>query len=292
MAEPSWPEPAPNWPDAKSTWGVAWRIHVYAFASIWTVGGLYFLFFFAQSVYRRNDGHKRAPFIMLSFQLLLLASSRCFVLFLNPYGSKSSTQTQLVATITAWSLGTAGLTSAFAVLLLILLDATKLSLAPPKFQNLTVLIVITAANFIFVLAADIIVAFHGSTKILVLLCQVTLAVWGVMITVGYFITANRTRKNLAATFEDSELNVKAQGRGHSMKLKWLVVKFYVSSFLGLCIFGISLYAVLLGESSILSKEEYADTWSWWAFQTAFRILEILMTFLITVVALQTPRPPK
>ena len=289
MAEPSWPEPGPKWSEAKSTWGLAWPIHVYLLASTWTVGVIYFLFFFVQSVYRRNDGHKRTPFIMLSFQLLILAFSRCFVLFLNPYGSNSSTQTQIVTTVTAWSLGTAGLTSAFGVLLLILLDATKLNLAPPKFQNLSVLIIITAANFIFVLVADTIVAFYGSAKILLLLCQVTFGLWGVIVTIGYFITANRTRKNLNATFQGSELNAKAENR-NPMKLKWLIIKLYVSSFLGVGIFSISLYAALFGESSVLSTKKYVDSWSWWAFQTTFRILEILMTLLITIVALQTPRP--
>ena len=289
MAEPSWPEPGPNWSEAKSTWGSAWPIHVYLIASTWTMGVIYFLFFFVQSVYRRNDGHKRTPFIVLSFQLFILALSRCFVLFLNPYGWKSSTQTQIVTTVTAWSLGTAGLTSAFGVLLLILLDATKLNLAPPKFQNLSVLIIITAANFVFVLVADIIVAFYGSAKILLLLCQVTFGLWGVMVTIGYFITANRTRKNLNATFQVSELNAKAENR-NPMKLKWLIIKLYVSSFLGLCIFSISLYAVLFGESSVLSKKRYVDSWPWWAFQTTLRILEILMTLLITIVALQSTRP--
>ena len=288
MAEPSWPEAGPNWSKAKSTWGVLWQIHVYLFASIWTMAGVYFLFFFVQSVCRRNDGHKRAPFIMLSFQLLIQALSRCLVLFLNPYGSNSNTQTQLVATITAWSFGTAGLTSAFGVLLLILLDATKLNLAPPKFQSLTVLISITVANFAFVLVADIIVAFYGSAKILLLLCLVTFGLWGVIITIGYFIAANRIRKNLTATFDDVEQNSKAT-QEHPRKLKWLIIKCYASSFLGVCIFGISLYAVFLGQSSVLSEVEYADTWVWWAFQTTFRILEVLMTLLITIIALQFPR---
>lgn len=288
MAEPSWPEPGPNWPEAKSTWGVFWPIHVYLFASIWTIAGAYFLFFFAQSIYRRNDGHKRAPFIMLSFQLLIHALSRCLVLFLNPYGSNSNIQTKLVITITAWSLGTAGLISAFGVLLLILLDATKLNLAPPKFQNLTVLIIITAGTIIFVLMADITVAFNGSAKVLLFLCQVTLLLWGVVITIGYFIAAHRTRKNLTATFEDIESNSKTQQQ-HPVKLKWLIIKCYASSTLGLCIFGMSLYAVIFGESSVLSDAEYTDSWSWWAFQTTFRILEILMTLLISIIALQTNR---
>lgn len=289
-AEPSWPEPGPNWPEAKSSWGVAWPVHVYAFASIWTMAAIYFLFFFVQSTCRRSKEHKRSALIMLSFQLLIQALSRCFVLFINPYGSKSRNHAQLVTTITVWSLGTAGLTSAFGVLLLILLDATKLSLAPPKFQNLYVLIIITVANFVFVLVSDIIVAFHKSANVLLLLCQVTFALWGVVITVGYFIAAHRTRKNLAATFDGVESGPKTPG--DPMKLKWLIIKCYVSSSLGLCVFGMSLYAALFGESSVLSDSEYADSWTWWIFQTIFRILEILMTLLISIVALQTPRGPR
>ena len=288
MAPPSWPEPGPNWPEAKSSWGKAWPIHVYLFASTWTIAGIYFLVFFAQSIYRQINGQKRAPFTMLSLQLLIEALSRCFVLFLNPYASNSDTQTELVVTITAWSLGTAGLTSAFGVLLLILLDTTKLNLAPPKFQNLTVLIIITAANFSFVLLADIIVAFSSDAKILLLLCQVMFALWGIIVAVGYFMAAYRTRKNLTATLGGVESNSKSSD-DYPTKLKQLIIKCYTSSFLGLCIFAISIYSVLFGESSVLSDAEYADSWPWWAFQTTFRTLELLMTLLISVTALQTPR---
>lgn len=287
MVELSWPEPGPEWPEAKATWGVAWPLHVYLFATIWTTMGSYFLFFFTQSVYLRNDGRKRAPFIMLSFQLLIQAFSRCFILFWNPYGSKSNSQAQLVTSITIWSLGTAGLTSAFGELLLILLDTTKLNLAPPKFQNLTVLIIITAANFVFVLVADIVVAFYNSAKMLLLLCQVTFALWGVIVAIGYFMAGYKTHKNLKSTFQGTESQSKEKhGPG---RLKWLVIKCYASSFLGLCIFGVSIYVVLFGESSVLSDEDFVDSWMWWAFQTTFRCLEVLMTLLITVVALQTRR---
>ena len=293
MAKPSWPEPGPNFEEARTTWGVAWPIHVYLFASLWTIAGLYFLYYFAQSIYRRNDGHKRAPFMMLSFQLLIQALSRCFVLFLNPYGSRSETQTQLVVTITIWSLGTAGMTSAFGVLLLILLDATKLKLTPPHFQNLTVLIIITAANFAFVLVADITVAFKSSAKILLLLCQVTFALWGVFITVGYFLAGHRTRKNLKATFEGVELKSQTKApRENLTKFKWLIIKCYASSCLGLCIFCLSFYGAIFGESSVLSNEKFAKPWSWWALQTTSRILEILMALLISIVALQVPRVTK
>ncbi|XP_028391666.1 proline-rich transmembrane protein 4-like [Dendronephthya gigantea] len=290
VAEPSWPEPGPNWPEAKSSWGLAWPIHVYAFASIWTLAAIYFLFFFVQSIWRRSNEHKRSPLIMLSLQLLIQALSRCFVLFLNPYASRSSNHAQLVITIAVWSLGTAGLTSAFGVLLLILLDATKLSLAPPKFQNIYVLIIITIANFAFVVVSDIIVAFHESANILLVLCQVTFALWGVVITVGYSMAAYRIRKNLTATFDGVESGPKTPG--DPMRFKWLIIKCCVSSILGLCVFGMSLYAALFGESSVLSDTEFADSWPWWVFQTIFRILEILVTLLISVVALQTPRVPR
>ena len=293
MGEPSWPEPEPNWEEAKTTWGAAWPIHVYLFASVWTIAGLYFLYFFAQSVYRRNDGHKRSPFIMLSFQLLILALSRCFVLFLNPYSSRSQTQTQLTVTVTIWSMGTAGMTSAFGVLLLILLDATKLNLTPPHFQNLTVLIIITAANFVFVVVADITVTFHRSAKILLLLCQLTFALWGVLIAVGYFLAGHRTRKNLKATFESVELESQTKApEENPTKFKRLIIKCYASSCLGLCIFSLSVYGAAFADSSVLSNVKYVDAWGWWGVQTTSRILESLMALLISIVALQVPRVKK
>lgn len=289
MEDLSWPEPAPNWPEAKKTWGLGWEFHVYAFAGIWIMAAFYYLIFFVQSIVRRNDGRKRSPFIMLSFQLLIHALCRCLVLFLNPYGSRSKTQVTLVTGITAWSLGTAGLISAFGVLLLMLLDATKLNIAPPKFQSLAVLIVITLATFVFVILTDVVVAFNRSAKLLLLACHLLLGAWGMTITVGFFVAANRTRRNLAATFQDlaPQVNNEPSRKNELVKLRGLIIKCYLSSALGFCIFGLSLYAMVFGGSSVLSNESSVDSWTWWSFQTTFRVLELLMNLLITVIALGT-----
>lgn len=295
MGDPSWPEPAPNWPEAKKSWGFAWELHIYSLGAIWTIATFYYIIFFVQSVLRRNsDGRKNGAFVMLSFQLTIHALSRCLLLFFNPYGSKSSSQVATVAAITAWSLGTAGLTSAFGVLLLILLDATKLNIAPPKFQNITVLIVITLLNFLFVLLGDIVVAINNNTKHILFVCQLVFALWGIAITVGYFVAATRMRHNLTATFQglgSTSENTPGQ-REESKMLRRLIVKCHVSSFLGFCIFGLSLYSMTFGGSSVLSEKKPVDNWTWWAFQTTFRLLELLMNLLIIVIALGTTRAAK
>lgn len=291
----SWPEPGPNWAEAKKSWGLAWELHIYPLGAIWTIAALYYIIFFVQSVLRRNsDGRKNGAFIMLSFQLIIHALTRCLLLFFNPYGSESSSQVALVAAITTWSLGTAGLTSAFGVLLLILLDATKLNIAPPKFQNLTVLIVITSLNFFFVLLGDIVVAINNNAKHILFVCQLAFGLWGIAITAGYFVAATRTRHNLSATFQGLASQAKSTPgqQEESKTLRRLIIKCYVSSFLGLCVFGLSLYSMTFGGSSVLSEQKEVDSWTWWALQTSFRLLELLMNLQIIVIALGTTRTAK
>ena len=289
MSDLSWPEPGPDWAEAKNTWGIAWELHVYTFGGVWAIATVYYLFFFVQSIHSLSDGRRRNPFIMLSLQLLIHALCRCLVLFINPYGSNSSSRLTMVVCITTWSFGTAGLISAFGVLLLILLDTTKINIAPPKFQNLTVLIVITSGNFLFVLLGDIIVAIYSSAELVLLLCQSTFSVWGMTITVGYFVVAYRTRRNLKATFEAPEQQARYEtaDQREFKKLRRLVIKCYLSSFLGLVTFGLSLYAITLGSSSVLSDAKFVNSWSWWAFQTTFRVLELLMNLLIIAIAFGT-----
>ena len=291
MDDLSWPEPGPNWPEAKNTWGLAWEIHVYTLGGSWALAGLYYLLFFVQAIFRISSGRKKRPFIMLSFQLLIHALCRCLVLFINPYGSNSSSQVTMVVSIVTWSFGTAGLTSAFGVLLLILLDTTKVNIAPPKFQNITVLVVLTSINFSFVLLTDIIVAIYASVELLLLVCQLIFSVWGMVITVGYFVVAYRTRRNLKATFEAPEQQARYESTDQRefKKLRRLVIKCYLSSLLGLVTFGLSLYAITLGGSSVLSDAKFVNSWTWWAFQTTFRVLELLMNLLIIVIALGTSR---
>ncbi|XP_046842927.1 proline-rich transmembrane protein 4-like [Xenia sp. Carnegie-2017] len=291
VEELSWPQRSPDWPKAKKTWGLYWQVHVYLFAGFWTIATVCYFALSIKSITRLKNGRKRTHFTVLATQLLFVALSRCFVLFLNPYGSKSTNLIGLVITIGGWSLGTAGLTSALGVLLLILLDTTRVSLGSPRFQNLRVLLAITASIVVFVIITDVIVALHNEAKILLLLCEMAVSIWGLVTMIGYVLVAARIRRNLRSTLDSANPNSTGQRLDQYQRTRLTRILFtcFGAAFLGFVMFGTSLYAVFFGSSSVLSDEDVADVWRWWAFQTTFRVLEMLITLSISLITFQTPR---
>ena len=90
--------------------------------------------------------------------------------------------------------------SAFSILLLILLDSTKTSLAPPRLQNIWVLLAITAVISLVMLTFNLLVLFARRT-FWYFLSYLVLFVWGTLICIGYVVAGRRMRSNLQSSRE-------------------------------------------------------------------------------------------
>jgi hypothetical protein len=71
--------------------------------------------------------------VALMLMVLSFSLSRCLFLLLDPYFSRADVPFVLARLL--FSLGVPGLTASFSILLLILLDTTRLSLGPPRFRK-------------------------------------------------------------------------------------------------------------------------------------------------------------
>ena len=90
--------------------------------------------------------------------------------------------------------------SAFSILLLILLETTKTSLAPPRLQNIWVLFAITAVVTLVMLTFNLLVLYADRT-FWYFLSYLAHFIWGTLICIGYVVAGRRMWRNLQSSRE-------------------------------------------------------------------------------------------
>ena len=286
-AKNTWPEPSPEWSSAIGEWGWIWFAHIYGFGSLFVLMTLYAfasLYRFRKTLFAKQKVHLR----VMNFALMTAGFGRCLALFWDPYASRESTSViQNIVLLTSWGIATACMTSAFSIMLLIFLETTQTKLGPPKLRNLPLLVSITVANIVYLILSDLVVWFYRKAKVMIFVCHVTLAIWGLAIFVGYFVASVRMWRNLGSTLQSRNSNNQYQIRDVK-KLKRLFVFMSVASIFGVCNFSVSLY-VSIGEFGVFTTNSYAKSWPWFAIQTAMRTMELLLSALVFLIAVESPK---
>lgn len=283
----TWPEPFPEWSSAIEEWGWMWFVHVYGFGSLFvlmTLYAFYSLYRFRKTFFARQKVHLR----VMNFALMAAGFGRCLALFWDPYASRESTSViQNLVLLTSWGIATACMTSAFSIMLLIFLETTQTKLGPPKLRNLPLLLSITVANIVYLILSDLVVWFYPKAKVMIFVCHVTLAIWGLAIFLGYFVAGVRMWRNLGATLQSSSSNNKYSIRDMK-KLRRLFIFMSVASIFGVGNFSMSLY-ISIGEFGVFTAKRYAKSWPWFTIQTALRTMELLLSALVFLIAVDSPR---
>ena len=282
----TWPEPAPNWSEAKKIWKWGWEIHVFGFASLYSsIAALYAIYnIFSQRKFYLKK--KKLHALFLNFLLSIFSFIRAMILLWNPYESESSSKILLVLCVILHGLATACVSSAFSVLLLILLETTKLSLAPSSFQNLRFVIGIWASNVIYVVIFDVTVMHFTSAKTMIFVCQVVFATWGLVISVGYAAATFKIRNNLSSSRKTCKYNT--NNSNESAKLRKLTILMCAASTQGFCLFTLSIYLASSDtRSGVFNNNRYVPIWPWFGIQTFLRFVELTMCVTVFLIALKT-----
>ena len=281
--EKPWPEPAPDWPSARKTWKLAWPFHIYLFTALnvlVVIRGTYDLVKRGKTHLRRKD-HR----FLMNLLLILFGFSRTMYLLWNPYESDPDVaKTVLVICIVTFGIGTACIVSAFSFVLLIVLESTRISLAPSKFQNRGFLLGLSIVNILYVILSDLIVANFHEAKAMIIVCQVSFAAWGFLIAIGFITAAARLWRNLKASRQTSQYDPVLAAE--SKKVRRLVSLLYSSSFCGVLTFSTIVYSAF-GATGVNNESGLVRSWPWIAVKTLMRTLEVLMCLLIYLVALKT-----
>lgn len=278
-----WPEPVPDWPQAKQTWSWFWPFHIYFFTVLYClviIRGFYVLVTQGKA-YFRNKNHR----FFMNLLLLAFGTLRLVFFIWDPYGSDPDhTKVELVVCIITFGIGTACLTSAFSVLLLIVLESTRISLAPSKFQNRSFLLGVYAMNVLYVVVSDLVVAHLEEAKVLILICQITFALWGILIASGYASAAFRLWRNLKASRHASQYDPSLAVEGK--KVTKLVTLLCLASACGVVLFSTIVYSAL-GDTGVLNDAGEVSNWPWIAVQTLLRGCEAFISLFIFLIALRT-----
>lgn len=271
--EQSWPEPEPEWSVAVTEWENAWPLHTYGFAVAFTLIALVPPFEMLR-MYLDKTRLSALKATILSI-IFIFGSTRAFILFVDPYGSRKSLPDILNQLL--FSIGHPCTISALSLLLLVLIDTTKMNVAPPKFQRVKFIIPIVISHVTLVIVTDFVVAFFLDAKVLLLLCQIYFLLLGSLLSVGYICVSWKIRKNIIKSQNTPDNNMK--------RLQYLITACAVTC---VCICVLTIYAAA-GVFGVYSDVKYVDAWPWWAFQTLSRLLEVAICI---VMLLMNTRPSK
>ncbi len=268
----SWAEPSPNWLEAIEEWNWLWEVHIYGYGTIFAVIA------FAAAVYlivsrKATFTKHRVHLAVMNIALFTTGFLRALILFWDPYASSgNTTDLQLLVCIISWGIATACLTSSFSIMLLIFLETTKTSLGPARLKNLTCLVSITLANIFYLVLSDLLVWFHPGAKVMIFICHITFAVWGLAVSIGYSVSGIRMWRNLKPSLG-------VVFNRDSSRLKRLFVLMCAASLFGVMKFSLSLYTAI-GEYGVFADIGYVKSWPWFAVQSSLRTLESLMGAMI------------
>lgn len=265
--EQSGPEPEPEWSVAFIEWKDAWPLHTYGFAVVFTLIALMPPFEMLR-MYLDKTRLSALKATILSI-IFIFGSTRAFILFVDPYGSRKSLPNILNQLL--FSIGHPCTISALSLLLLVLIDTTKMNVAPPKFQRVKFIIPIVISHVALVIVTDFVVAFFLEAKVLLLLCQIYFLLLGSLLSVGYICVSWKIRKNIIKSQNTRDNNMK--------RLQYLITACAVTC---VCMCVLTIYAAA-GVFGVYSDVKYVDAWPWWAFQTLSRLLEVAICIVMLLM---------
>lgn len=175
----------------------AWKFYAFTFATLF---GIFALSCFAIVVgqCKQPSSGRNVHGRFTTVQLFVAATLKVVALLWTPIllneASKEIFTTALVIDCCSMAL----ILSAFSILLLILLETTKTSLAPPRLQNIWVLLAITAVLTSVMLTFNLLVLYAGR-KFWSFVSYLALSTWGTLICVGYVVAGRRMWRNLRSS---------------------------------------------------------------------------------------------
>lgn len=275
--EMSWPEPEPDWSEAFAKWQDAWPLHTYGFAAIFTIIALIPLL----ELLRMHVDKAKITALKSSLlvTIFIFSSTRAIALFVDPYGSTK--RFHLVITQLLFSLGHPCIISALSLLLLVLIDTTKMNIAPPKFQRVKFIVPVVIFHVALVIVTDFVVVYFLEAKILLLMCQIYFLTLGILLAVGYVRVGWKIRTNIRAN-----VNSKSAVDNNMRRLQYLITACAIASAL---ISALTIYGAA-GVFGVYSDVRFVKPWPWWIFQTCNRLLEI--TICIVVLLMNTKASSK
>lgn len=179
-----------------------------------------------------------------------------------------------------WSLSGPCLTASDCLMILALIETTKISIAPQKLQKASVNVAIIILHFTLVITTDCVVADYMEAKAMLLFCQLFFITWGSVLGTANFVLGYKLDKQL---FSHKTSKEKAD--------KIYIYLIYASGAANYILCGIMIYSAF-GVFGVYSDVKFVNAWQWWALQTISRSSEILACVLVFTVSAKRTRVKK
>lgn len=174
----------------------AWKLYVYFFATLYVIFALNCFIVLVRHWTRSSS--KSIYWRFTTAQLFIAAILKAVVFLWSPFLLHEISKARYAVALTLYSFSLAFNLSAYSILLLILLETTKTTIASPRLQNIWVLLAITAAFTAIVATFHLLVLFEDR-EFWRFISDLTLCVWGTLICVGYAVAGFRISRNLRSS---------------------------------------------------------------------------------------------
>lgn len=282
-------EPGPNWEEAKKIWGVAWGIHWIGFGVLF--GLLAVHSFIALVFVNRRKGFCRKPlFIAINSLLFVLGVTRAVYLLLDPYESRQNgVKDPEWMTLLLFGIAYPCLTSSFCLIHLTFLEVTYLKIGPSKLQNVKFISTIIAVHFVIVFTAESVPSVKPELRVLLIVCQSFFILWGLILS-GSFIYSGwkvisyveRVQQQLGSIEKNGIQRNSPKQKSRTTKVARVTL---VTSVLGAVVCFMQFYS-MISLYALYSYVTDPEPWSWLAFQSCFRLVELAMACTIAYSVVQ------
>lgn len=175
----------------------SWDFYTYLFVVLFGVFALSCLVVLIRQW--TQPSHSRGIYVRFTtFQLFIAATMKVVPLLWSPKVLDDAPNEIFAVSLIVECLSTALMLSALSILLLILLETTKTSVAAPKLQNIWTLLGITALLTAIMLTFNLLVLLNNR-KFWRFFSYIHLFIWGLIICVGYTVAGRRMWRNLKSS---------------------------------------------------------------------------------------------
>ena len=193
------PEPTPSWHTSINKWGLSWSFHIYVFGVLFVMVSLFNFISLIYHIKERKTASKRTYRCYVSINALLLFFNlpRGLILLTDPYNSNvyNLSIPQGIAFL-LWGSTVPCFTSAFMLMNLALLDITKVQLYSNRLENMKLISIVIAVNFMLVLSFDFTAILKSELYWLLYICQAFFLLLGFLVAVAMLYTGIKVLRKL------------------------------------------------------------------------------------------------
>ena len=283
-------EPLPQWDLALRTWQWVWPLHWAGIGSLFVLMALYATW--SIIIMSSGKNKRRQPLsLVINILLVILGLTRALFLFINPYESEQCyilPNCPMILTRLLFGLGLPCFTASFSLIHLTFLQLTKLTLYPAKLQSIKVLICVISIHFGLAIITEVIMFTNANWRWLTIVCQGFFILFCLLLSTSFIYSGRKVIKYARQNSSRMQrlggrLSTKRSinngndnsGKEFRPNMTKLVKITYFTTFLGFAGVILQLYAIFGVYNMFTARPAPPRPWSWFAFESLFRIVEVL-----------------